>query len=301
MLSLFTHKRKLPRLGVVGDSLPLNYIHPLQIRSYLESEYNERAQIQIVGEEGCLGRTWNHGPLHFELYVSDKEPIVTPIPYFRIILWQPLTKLEIPTTWRHLWFSTEISRQIGFAHIKNSSYWTTWTKNAQRDRTIWLNNKEFEVITSDYATFLKEYPNEGVYTSIRQTILTILKNKIERFGTSIHFFAARHKVNKEINAMVALIEFPNLHKAFYLSAFVKPGAKQSLYSTGLIDHCFQFCISHSIEFFDFGSFWAPGSPSNWKGFSRFKQKFGVTLLRYPPILWKTVKNNQKEVLALNIN
>ncbi|MEK7498755.1 MAG: hypothetical protein AAB611_02780 [Patescibacteria group bacterium] len=290
MLNFFSHlKRKTPRLGIIGAPLPPNYIHHLQIKDYLETEYDKNTNILVIGEKGCFGRTWRHGPIHFELYVSDKDPIIAPAPYFRILLWQPITKLKIPNKWHRLWFSTEISRQIGFAHITNHYYWKTWTKNAQRDRAIWLNNKEFEIITSDYATFLKEYPSEGIYKTIRRIVLNILKNKMDRFGPSIHFFAAQHKTDKKIGAMVALIEFSNPRKAFYLSAFVKPEWQQSLCSTGLIDHCFSFCLNNNIEFLDFGSFWAPESPSSWKGFSRFKQKFGVTLLRYPPMLWRFVK------------
>jgi len=285
--------KKEPHLGTIGTPPPANYTHPLQIKEYLESEYSKTNQIHIVGETKCLGRAWRHGPIHFELYVSDIEPTIISTPHFRIILWQPITKLETPKHWHHLWFPTEISRQIGFAQITGPSYWRAWTKNAQRDRTIWLNNKEFEIITSDYLTFLREYPCVGTYKPIRQVILNILKNKIDHLSSSIHFFAAQHIKSNKISAMVALIKLPHVNKAIYLSAFVKPEWQHSLCSTGLIDHCFRFCLEHNIEFLDFGAFWAPGSPSSWKGFSRFKQKFGVTLIRYPSMLWRVIKKSSR--------
>ncbi len=282
------------RLGTIGNSLPDYFVHNLQIRDYLASESIEDSSTIIVGEEGCIGRSWRFGPFHFERYDSDKEPVITPVPYPRIIFWRPFTKTNIPDGWRRDWTAIELIKQMGFANIKKDKlYFSEWSQNTKNDRNKWLNRKEFEIIEVDYATFLCEYPQSGSYKKIRAFTLGNVKRKVKFFGPLVHFFAARNIASSEIGAMVALIDLSLYGKAYYLTAFVKPEATHCLVATGLVDHCFRFCVDRSIPFLDFGCFWTPGSPSSWKGFSLFKQKFGVTLVRYPHTLWRFARSNSR--------
>ncbi len=280
------------RLGKIGNPLPPDFVHNLQIKDYLASEFTEGSRTEIVGKDGCIGRSWRFGPIHFEQYNSDQEPIITKAPYARIIFWRPFTKTEVPLGWRRDWMASELIKQSGFTHIKkDKSYFADWSQNAKQDRNKWLNRKEFEIVRSDYSTFLREYPQNGNYKKIRAFTLGNVKRKIRFFGTLVHFFAAQHIESGKISAMVVLIDLSQFNKAYYLTAFVKPEATHALVATGLIDYCFRYCVDRNISFLDFGCFWTPGSPSSWKGFSRFKQKFGVTLIRYPRPLWKFVRSN----------
>ncbi len=281
------------RLGIIGNPLPPDFVHNFQIRDYLSSEFSENTNATIIGEEGCIGRSWSFGPIHFERYDSDKEPVITKASYARIIFWRPFTKTDIPDGWKRDWTASELIKQIGFAHIsKNKDYFADWERNAKCDRNKWFNRKEFEIVEVDYETFLREYPQDGNYKKIRAFTLGNVKRKIKFFGPAVHFFAARSIVGGKIGAMVALIDMSSFNKAYYLTAFVKPDVAHCLVATGLVDHCFRFCVDRNISFLDFGCFWTPGSMSSWKGFSRFKQKFGVTLLRYPHTLWRFVRSNQ---------
>jgi hypothetical protein len=281
------------RLGTIGDTLPADFVHNLQIREYLASEIQEGSGVRIVGEEGCLGMTWRFGPLHFERYSSDAEPLITPVSYPRIIFWRPFTKTNIPKGWRRDWTASELIRQIGFARVHAPSYWESWESDAKRNRNRWLNQHEkFEIVSLDYETFVREYPKKGVYKKISGFALGNLERKIKQFDKDVHFFAARNREDGAIGAMVALVDMRLYGKAYYLAAFVKPEVAHARLAVGLIDHCFRFCVARNIQFLDFGCFWAPGNPSSWKGFSHFKQKFGVTLVRYPRTLWRFVRSGR---------
>ncbi len=281
------------RLGTIGDPLPADFTHCLQIRSYLASEFAEDSGVRIVGDEGCLGRAWRFGPIHFEHYNTDQEPILKPVSYTRIIFWHPFTRTDVPRGWyRDLLFSS-IIEQIGFARVHSPSYWESWESDAKRNRNRWLNQHgKFEIVSLDHETFVREYPKKGVYKKISGFTLSNLERKIKQFGSDIHFFAARNIEDGAIGAMVALIDIRKHRKAYYLAAFVKPEVAHSRLAVGLIDYCFQFCVKNGIAFLDFGAYFVPSGEASWKGFSHFKQKFGVTLVRYPRPLWRFVRSNR---------
>ncbi len=280
------------RLGTIGDPLPAGFVHSLQIREYLAGEFSEDSRTEIIGNEGCIGRSWKFGPIHFEQYNSDEEPAITPVTYLRIIFWHPFTRTDIPKGWHRDWFDASMVGQIGFARVKGPAYWENWENDAKRNRNRWLNQQnEFEIVSLDYQTFVHEYPKKGVYKKIRGFALGNLERKLKQFGRDIHFFAARNKASGVIGAMVAMIDLRQYNKAYYLTAFVKPEMAHARLAVGLIDYCFKFCLKNNIEFFDFGAYFVPSSPASWKGFSYFKQKFGVTLVRYPRPLWKFVRSN----------
>lgn len=279
-------------LGLIGKPLPHDFRHNLTIKEFLASECEEDAGVRVMGTDDSPGQAWDVGPIHFERYYGDQEPELSPAPYARFVFWHPITRTNVPQYWHRDLLNGSLVRQIGFAYVDSSQYWKGWEYAARRLRNKWNNQREFIIVPSDYKTFEQGYPRHGKYNGIRSWVFGNVRRKVKQFGTRVHFFAARHVVTGDLGGMVVLVELARFHKVYYLAAFVTPLGARATVPTGLVDHCFKFCQTRGIPFLDFGAFWVPGNPADWKGFSFFKQKFGTTLVRYPIARWRFVRRGK---------
>lgn len=276
------------RLGIPGTPLPEGFVHNLEIPKFLTTEYESSSSTKLVERGGVWGRTWKFGPLRFEKYVSDTEPQIQSAPYPRLILWQPITRQEnISSLWKRNILFPDMVRQIGFVDVAQD-YTKQWDYGARRDLSRWRRASGVKLETSDYQTFINEYPRVGKYRSIRSLIGGIVRRKVERYGDKVHFYAVKKIDTGKVLAMMALLELKEYNKIYYVGAFATPEGTAIRATTGLVEQCFRYCLEHNIRFLDFGCFWVPGDLSTWKGYSHFKQKFGTILVRYPAQRWRYV-------------
>ena len=276
--------------GKIGDPVPDGYTHYLQMKKYLLSEPVEGFPVTAVGEPGCLGIRYHTGPLWFESYTGDEEPTALPGPA-RFIMWQPISRMDVPHGWHRSPMYFAIIRKIGFSRV-GENYWEEWSPHAKRDRGMWLKNKTHEIVEISFHEFVVSYPKNFHYRVIKKDALPRLKRRVDFYGTQIKFFAACDMTTGEIHAAAALLDARDYHKVVYLSAYVVPTHERELLSLGLVDKCFAYCLANEIPFLDFGGFLAPGNPRSWRGFSKFKSKFNPYFLCYPKPMVRFVRKSE---------
>ncbi len=85
---------------------------------------------------------------------------------------------------------------------------------------------------------------------------------------------------------MATLTSPACRGSYYISGFIVKDAEHDPVMVGLMDNWFKTSLEKNIAFLHFGGFWAPGNPQNWKGYSQFKAKFGLSYIAFPPTLFR---------------
>lgn len=115
-------------------------------------------------------------------------------------------------------------------------------------------------------------------------MVRLMERKWKSDPEHIIFWGAREKSTGEVVACIGVINSPNYQASYYATGCMHSTQASTPVMVGLIDHWFKTSQSHQIRFLHFGSFWIPGEPKAWKGFSTFKMKFKPQLILYPPTL-----------------
>ncbi len=279
--------------GQVGDPLPINYLSYKQCKEYLAREISDKKR-ELVGLPHCYGLRWHHGPWHFEGYISDAEPIIAPYAQNRLIIWQPISRLDCPKGWHRSWIQMN-PRKTGFAELNLIDYWQNWNKNAQRQRQKWLKNNEYEIMEVDTDEFIKSYSGikKAALLGLKSAFIKILKEAKAQHNDYLHCYIARRKDNKIIVGGLAVLDIPEASQSHHFISYLYPEGEKQGAGTGLIDHWFIQAIKQNYKFLDFGNFWALGNSRAWQGFSRFKGQFGTHYIAYPFPLMRWVRKNKK--------
>lgn len=287
-LALYSHWGK----GKIGDPLPSGYVHYKQSPDYLLGNWQPKADVSLAGKEGCLGLRWHYGPLWFEGYESDQEPEIEPHQFPRLIIWQPLSRLDKPKGWRRSWLQMNF-RQTGFKEIKNpADYWKEWSSHAKRHRRRWLSQNSYIINEVGLDEFVRAFQKtRDLPFFLKSLFIKMLQWRKNRHADNLRLLAASDNINGEISAGLAVIDLPEINCSCHLISFILPQAKKSSAGVGLIDYWFKEAVSHSFRFLNFGTVWTSGDPKTWKGFSNFKKQFGLYLIHRPNPLIRFVKKN----------
>jgi len=276
--------QKLPD-GYVAPSEWPEFINTISIPPFLNPK-------RLGGVRDIAWRVW---PLSIEAYHSEEEPVpITPPPYnlpFRMIMWHRPHDGPKPNGW--VQFRKRPDSLIGFADITNStSYEELWTANARRDRKLWLtrHSSAYTIETIPYSEFKAAYLQGTIEPVMKRLLLqsTVFEHTRTN-STKLSLWGARRKSDGKIVAGMAALDSPSSQGSYNLAAFYLKEARKDLVMTGVVDHWFKESQKKGIRFLQFGSFYQPGDPKSWKGFSNFKAKFGIHYVTRPPTLYKWIR------------
>lgn len=287
-LALYRHRGN----GTPGDPLPEGCFTYKQSRFYLNGEcFNERNK-HVVGENGCWGLRWRVGPIWIESYENDNEPKIQSFNKPRLIIWQPLSRLDKPVGWRRSPMQMNI-RQTGFTPIINlETYWENWSEHSRRHRKKWLKQKQYVIEECKLEEFCFYYNKKSKLTFLKNVYIKLITKHKNANSNLIHLFAARDIKTKKIAAGLAVFDLPDTNQSDHMISFFDQKLKNTSIGVGLIDHWFKHAINNKINFLNFGAFWGPGEPKSWKGFSQFKSQFGIYLINRPNPLVRFVGKNK---------
>ena len=231
---------------------------------------------------------WRHGPLSFEGYESDEEPVITEGPA-RMVIWQPLTRKDKPTGW-HRSFIQMNFRRTGVAEITDPDHYTAgWSDHAKRHLRKWLRTQPYRIEeTQDLDEFVRAHRATQKLWLIKSDFIRIVERRKVVHGDDTRLFVARN-VDGGVVAGFAAIDLPTQNQSHHLISFIHAEAEHTSVGTGLMDHWFKHAIARGIRFLDFGVFWTFGDPLDWRGFSRFKSQFGIHYIHRPNPLVKFVR------------
>lgn len=274
-------------VGKPGDPLPDGYVNYRADRGHLAGESRGNPRYVLVGREGCWGLRWHYGPLWFEKYVGDAEPEIEPGGPRRIVIWQPMRRVDAPAGWKRSESVMNV-RLSGFAEVAADEYWKTWSSHARRHRAKWLSQApEWEAFTPPDQDFLAGFEGAQMDGVLKALFSGLFKESRKAHGEGLEAVAFRRKGSSSIEAAFACVDVPGSRQSVHLTSYIHASARETSVGHGMMDWWFRRARAKGQRFLDFDRFWAPGEPPSWKGFSRFKAQFGVRFVRwpYPLVRW----------------
>lgn len=251
----------------------------------LESDVLPHLRPQPVGVRP-LGVQWGFWPLRLEEYIGDEEPILSEGP-LRLVLWRRYARTDIPAGWRRALRQTA-SWIEGYAELERD-YRQAWSKTARHDAKRWERESPgiYAIEEVSFDEFSRSYLSSQVGRKLQDSRLQVLGRKLKGpHSRSVRLIAARHLPTGELVAGMGLIESASLRRSFYYCGFFRGSGAKDGAMTGLIDYWLKDCVSRGFVHAHMGQFWMPGESEDRKGFSRFKEKFGMKYATCQAPLWR---------------
>lgn len=264
------------------SALPPGYVPYRSCKEYILREASATPRFTLAGREGRYGFGWSHGPLRFERFFADAEPPRDAGGSLRVTIWQRLTRRDAPPGWLPLTEDMGL-RMTGFATLDGVPSERSWSAHARRHAAKWrklVASGEREIVTMTIEEYLSAYAKADQDPIIKLAYPGLIRTEARAHGGLLRFLGSR-RPGGQVDAGFAFLHVPEARQSLHVSAFIKGDAKSDSAATGLIAAWFEECRRVGTQYLDFGFFWAPGDPRDWRGFSRFKAQFGVRLLRYP--------------------
>lgn len=275
--------------------LPADYRTYLADPNYLRREITTQKGFTLVGQDDCKGVAWHYGPVRFERYVGDQEPAYDNEGLLRLVTWQRVNRNEIPTGWRATSIVMPTSR-TGFANVDGDpEYYKRWSSHAQRHRKQWLKEQtEWEIVPITVDEYIAAYKRSKQDAFLKFLFSNLLRDKVRGHGENVHIVGARRKgAHSPTEAGFAFVDVPETKQSIHLMSFHTQDAKEHSVGTGLMDYWFLQAPLAGTRFLEFGTFWTPGEPNSWKGFSKFKAQFGLQFTDYPSPLVRLMGNKKR--------
>ncbi|HTK05328.1 MAG TPA: hypothetical protein VL500_07100 [Candidatus Eisenbacteria bacterium] len=266
--------------------LPEGYVPYRACPEYFRREAAVMPGMSLVGKEKAWGVGWRHGPFRFEKYVGDSEPGRDPSGPLRLVIWQRLTRGDVPPGWMAGPMDMGF-RMTGFVEAENSSE-RSWSSHARRHASHWrklVAAGEREIVELSLDDYLAAHAKADLDAYVKLSYPGLVRDKAAAHGARFRLIGSR-RTGGPIDAGLAFLHVPEAGQSLHVAAFISGAAKQDSAATGLVLRWFEECRNEGIAIMDFGFFWAPGDPRDWKGFSMFKSRFGVRPLRYPRPLFR---------------
>lgn len=268
--------------STIAVPLPDGYVPYRACKEYFVRESSVLKDTTPVAGGVTWGVAWSHGPLRFEKFMSDEEPSGNRSGRLRLTIWQRLSRRDVPRGW---WRAPEDMglRMTGIADVADGEYERRWTSHARRHLSRWrklVASGTREVVALDLAGYLDAYARADQDAFMKIAYPKVVREKAAAHGNRMRFLGSR-RPGGTIDAGLAYLHVPEVATSVHVAAFIGGDAKDDAAGTGLVARWFEDCRTDGMRFLDFGFFWAPGDPRDWKGFSRFKCQFGTRLLRFP--------------------
>jgi len=265
------------------DPLPEGYASFRMAPEYIRREgaVMKRFEEPVVGR-GPNGVRWHYGPLRFERFEGDTEPMPDADGPLRFVVWQRTTRTDRPRGW---WPGDRNMgpRAGGIIEIGDDAYQTRWRPHARRQMRKWEQVRAQglrEIVEVDLDAFLAAYADAEQTKFMKWLYPKVVRDKARAHGPLMRFWGSR-RLGGPIDTGLATVDVPERSTSIHLAAFIGGTAKDDGIGTGLIDEWFQHCRERGIQYIDMGYFWSPGDLDEYKGFSRFKAQFDVRVIVYP--------------------
>lgn len=269
--------------GTIVNPLPVGYEPYRACRAYFLREASVVRGLTPASSGKTSGAAWHHGPFRFEKFITDDEPATDRPGRLRLTIWQRIMRKNIPRGW---WPAPEDMglRLTGFADIGDGAgYERAWTSHARRHVARWrklVAAGRREIVALSLEAYLEAYAGADQDAFMKIAYPKVVREKAEAHGDRMRLLGTR-RPGGTIDAGLAYLHVPEVSTSVHVAAFIGGAAKEDAAGAGLVARWFEDCRADKMRFLDFGFFWAPGDPRDWKGFSRFKSQFGTRLLRFP--------------------
>lgn len=267
--------------------LPPDYLPHDACRPFLEREARARGKrFQFLEKDGCLGLTWNYGPLRFARFLSDVEPVWDfPLPRPHFFFWQRISRTDIPQGWKPSTIALHQSR-IGISEIPpEGSALAHISSHAKRHIAAWK-KQDWIIEPITVHDYWDVAFRSTLHSAHQKAFNVLLAEKIAGHGDRVGIVGARPKESRTYEAAFAYLDIPELKTSLHHVSCLTPTGRDVDAGTGLMAWWLERLQSVGYRYADFGLFWTPGESNSWKGFSRFKAQFCTQFHDFPQMLVK---------------
>ena len=242
----------------------------------------------FVGDRQAPGIRASFGPIVREEYEGDVEPVIERGGPLRPVSWRPVCHSHMPRGWRKA-RTSPIIRRHGFVDLREAgeTFDRHWSLHARRHERLWMRQQgEWQVVEPSIEEFIVGMRSTNKDFLFKAMFVDSLRRMARSHGDLLHLRAAR-RGEGPLEVGLATLDVPECGLSIHHMAFTLESARSSSAGVGLIVEWFKRALRENLQVLHLGVFWAPGSPKDWKGFSRFKAQFGAQMvdLPHPFVRW----------------
>lgn len=268
--------------GTMGDPLPEGYRYYRASADFLEREFKVRNGIDLIHTGEAVGSRKKFQLFEICHYLGDAEP--SPLPTKtgpRLTIWQTCGRVDKPAGW-HRWPVQGNRHLTGFARIPaEGRYDLDWSEHARRHCQKWRKQTKYRIEDTDVETFVTVYKTCKKSRTLLYLFSAEMRRKQEAHGDRIRFRVAREIATGQIISGFVSLWIPETRQTFHVTSFITEDGKETPAAYGLVDDVFAIAQARGDQFLEFDGFWAPGDPSEAKGYSRFKAQFNPYYILWP--------------------
>lgn len=227
-------------------------------------------------------------PITLETYRSDTEPALTqpndasPI---RIIAWYRFLRSDTPAGWSA---SPLIRKALGFDDLRLEGFvriespeaiTRRWSESQRRAlRKYEAQAERFTLRSVASQEFWEILSRSDTARRIERSVagrlyLSSVRRRLLRASRHVTCIVLADEGGHA--AGMAWLDSPTHKASYYLIGFTYESGARSHCMTGLMREWLARSYEHGYELAHLGTFWRTGDPTEWKGFSLFKSKFGT--------------------------
>lgn len=255
-----------------SHKVPENFTHIFQSKLFLLG-LSSSSNYSVVGNEGLLGRRYTVGPLCVEYYTGDKEPELSTWRGFRFVIWNPVSRLDVPPSWFHLPLKSDHSVSA-FLNIQNcDTYFKTWKRVFRNYYHRWSQQSEYIIKEVGVDEYVEQYSQYAIPKKFISRNVELIKSHSFVSGNSVHFYVLKYKEKNEIVAGIAVIDYFSVYQSYYIAAFTRKDISPKEAGLWLCNYWMNESSKRGLSYANLGVIFTEGQPESWKGFSEFKMKF----------------------------
>lgn len=273
--------------------VPDAYIVPEQLPGMLETTTELSGYVAIVGNPPLrgirLGKT-----LPREIYTSRSEPSREPQERSRIIIWRAIGPTTRPSGWWYSPLEVNLKRATGFTKLA-AEYTRCWSDTAKRDLRH-ARERNVRVEEVPYTIFAEHIPQRGKF----RKLYSFMSWQAARFNAvypqQMRYYLA-YSADGRLAAGLGVLYLPEHNFSMSGVSYSIREADERTAPVALRDRWHRDALALGITYLDWNALWRKGDARSWRGFGKFKEKFGPTIVYLPPTYITFVPSKQ---LALTL-
>lgn len=269
--------------GTVGDPLPPAYRHMYSCQPFMQREFSPLRRTRAIGTAAAPGFLRALPGFDFLHFLGDTPPTERPPKTrARFTVWQPIRRTDVPEGWIR-WPVSGHRRLTGFAQIPpgDEPYDLDWSEHAKRHLKRWKKQTAHAIRDADLDTYLAAFARCGKPKGLIARFREELRRKEQAHPGQLRLRVAEPIGGGAIIAGFATLWIPEIQQTFHVTSFITPEGRETAAAFGLVDDAFRIAQARGDRTLEFDAFYLPGDPRSWKGFTRFKEQFGVHYIRWP--------------------
>src|SRR5688572_4736029 len=196
--------------------LPPGYAPYRSCPEYFRREAAVMPGTSLVGKERAWGVSWRHGPFRFEKYVGDAEPARDASGPLRLVIWQRLTRKDVPAGWTAGPMDMGF-RMTGFVEA-GDGFERSWSSHARRHASRWRKLAaagEREIVDLSLEEYLAAHAKADLDPYVKLAYPGLIRDKAAAHGERFRMIGSRRR-GGPVDAGLAFLHVPEAGQSLHV-------------------------------------------------------------------------------------